>query len=84
MNSDIVYAGPQLEQLMEQLRSELEATPPLPGAFTPRSGDLCAAKFVDDQWYRAKIEKVSADSVTVYYIDYGNVSACIFILFIEL
>ncbi|PIK48262.1 putative nuclease domain-containing protein 1 [Apostichopus japonicus] len=65
-------SGPQLEQLMEQLRSELEATPPLPGAFTPRSGDLCAAKFVDDQWYRAKIEKVSADSVTVYYIDYGN------------
>ncbi len=36
------------------------------------SGDLCAAKFVDDQWYRAKVEKVSGSEVSVLYVDYGN------------
>ncbi|KAJ8031554.1 nuclease domain-containing protein 1 [Holothuria leucospilota] len=64
--------GAQLEKLMEQLRSELETNPPLPGAFTARSGDLCAAKFIDGQWYRAKIEKVSGGTVSIFYIDYGN------------
>lgn len=73
----VVHAGAKLEQLMEQLRSELESTPPLPGAYTPRTGDLCAAQFVDNQWYRAKIEKVSSTGVTIYYIDYGNVSVFI-------
>ena len=37
------------------------------------TGDLCAAKFVDGQWYRAKVEKKnSKDEVAVLYIDYGN------------
>ena len=36
------------------------------------SGDLCAAKFVDDQWYRAKVEKVTSNDVSVFYMDYGN------------
>ena len=36
-------------------------------------GDLCAAKFVDGQWYRAKVEKTSpSGDVSVLYIDYGN------------
>ena len=35
-------------------------------------GDLCAAKFVDGQWYRAKVEKVTSSEVSVLYIDYGN------------
>jgi staphylococcal nuclease domain-containing protein 1 len=35
-------------------------------------GDTCAAKFVDGSWYRAKIEKVSGNKVSVFYIDYGN------------
>lgn len=33
---------------------------------------MCAAKFVDDQWYRAKIEKMTPNDVSVLYIDYGN------------
>ena len=33
---------------------------------------MCAAKFVDNEWYRAKVEKVSGSDVTVLYIDYGN------------
>ena len=35
-------------------------------------GDLCAAKFVDDQWYRAKVERLSGTDVIVLYIDFGN------------
>jgi len=33
---------------------------------------MCAAKFIDGQWYRAKIEKISGPDVIVCYIDYGN------------
>ena len=33
---------------------------------------MCAAKFVDDQWYRAKVEKLSGKDATVIYIDFGN------------
>jgi len=58
--------------LMDGLRTEFATSPPLAGAYTPKKGDLCAAKFVDDQWYRARIEKMSATEVAVLYIDYGN------------
>jgi len=67
-----VTDGPALETLMEGLRTEFATSPPLAGAYTPKKGDLCAAKFVDDQWYRARIEKMSANEVAVLYIDYGN------------
>ena len=39
-------------------RAEFTTNPPLAGAFNPKKGDLCAAKFVDDQWYRARVEKM--------------------------
>lgn len=67
-----VETGPQLEKLMEQLRSDLMATPPLPGSYTPRRGDLCAAKFTDAEWYRARVEKIGATGVSVLYVDFGN------------
>ncbi|XP_067676667.1 staphylococcal nuclease domain-containing protein 1-like [Haliotis asinina] len=69
-----VEKGPELEKMMDELRSEMENNPPLKGAYTPKKGDKCAARFSqDDQWYRAKVEKVeSNDRVTVLYIDYGN------------
>ena len=67
--------GPQLEKLMEQLRSNMASNPPLPGSYSPKRGDLCAAKYSDDEWYRAKIEKINKDNtVNLLYIDYGNVS----------
>lgn len=45
------FSGPQLEKLMEQLRQEMESNPPLPGSYTPKKGDTCAAKFSQDgQW----------------------------------
>jgi len=64
--------GPALEKLMESLREEFTTNPPLAGAYQPKKNDLCAAKFVDDQWYRAKIEKTGATDAQVLYIDYGN------------
>jgi len=67
-----VSDGSALEQLMDNLREEFKSNPPLAGAYTPKKNDLCAAKFVDDQWYRAKVEKVGASEVQVLYIDYGN------------
>jgi len=61
------------EQMQSQLRAELAETPPLPGSITPRKNDVVASKFVDDQWYRARIEKVaSPEKIYVLYIDYGN------------
>ncbi|XP_076445232.1 staphylococcal nuclease domain-containing protein 1-like isoform X2 [Babylonia areolata] len=65
--------GPQLERLMEQLRQELETNPPLQGAYTPKRGDICAAKFsVDNQWYRAKVQKVEPGKAGILFIDFGN------------
>jgi staphylococcal nuclease domain-containing protein 1 len=61
---------------MEQLRGELTSNPPLPGSYKPKRGELCAAKFVDGEWYRAKVEKVQGNNVvSVLYIDFGNVSS---------
>nr|QBI71281.1 ebna2 binding protein P100 [Thermobia domestica] len=70
--AQFVEQGPKLEQLMEKLRQEFTANPPLTGAYTPKKGDLCASKFIDGEWYRARVEKVQGGKVSVYYIDYGN------------
>ncbi|KAK2712557.1 staphylococcal nuclease domain-containing protein 1-like [Artemia franciscana] len=64
--------GPKLEALMEQLRNEFEIHPPLAGAYTPKRGEMCAAKFVDGDWYRARVEKVTGQQVHVLYVDFGN------------
>ncbi|CAD6237210.1 GSCOCG00002195001-RA-CDS [Cotesia congregata] len=63
----------QVEGLLTRLRQELEENPPLPGAFSPKRGDLVAAKFSGDgEWYRAKVEKVAGTNISVLYVDYGN------------
>lgn len=66
--------GAKLEQLTVQLREELAARPPVPGAYTPKVGDLCVAKFsMDEEWYRAKVLSTqSSGNVTVLFVDYGN------------
>ena len=52
--------GGQLEKLMDDLHSELSNNPPLPGSYTARKGDLCAALFVDSNWY---VTETFVDSV---------------------
>lgn len=39
-----------IEQMMERLRASLSANPPVPGSYTARRGDLCAALFIDNNW----------------------------------
>lgn len=61
----------KLDSMLTKLRAELSSV--TIGAYTPKRGDLCAAKYsLDDQWYRAKVEKVAGNKVKVFYVDYGN------------
>uniref|UniRef100_A0A8C7ZN32 Staphylococcal nuclease domain-containing protein n=1 Tax=Oryzias sinensis TaxID=183150 RepID=A0A8C7ZN32_9TELE len=68
-----VETGAQLETLMETMRAEIAAHPPVEGSYSARRGDYCLAKFADGEWYRARVEKVESPAkVHVFYIDYGN------------
>jgi staphylococcal nuclease domain-containing protein 1 len=64
--------GPHLDALMDQMRNEFVSNPPLQGSYTPKKGDLCAAKFTDGEWYRVKVEKVTGNKASILYIDFGN------------
>lgn len=66
--------GARLESLMSRMHQEFASNPPIVGAYVPRRGALCAARFsADDNWYRGKIEKVLDDkTVHILYVDYGN------------
>lgn len=69
-----VDSGSKLEGLMSQMRTELEAQPPVPGAYTARVGELCVAKFSqDEEWYRARVLTAPSNgSCNVIFIDFGN------------
>ncbi|XP_054420521.1 staphylococcal nuclease domain-containing protein 1 [Pteronotus mesoamericanus] len=68
-----VETGTQLEKLMENMRNDIASQPPVEGSYVPRRGEFCIAKFVDGEWYRARVEKVESPAkVHVFYIDYGN------------
>ncbi|KAF0295232.1 Nuclease domain-containing protein 1 [Amphibalanus amphitrite] len=67
-----VDKGQELETMMEKMRAEMAANPPLPGAYRPKKNDQIAAKFVDNEWYRARVERVAQGQVSVIYVDYGN------------
>lgn len=65
--------GPDAERLNANLRQEFDSNPPNTGTYKPKKGDICAAKFTqDNEWYRAKVEKIQGNNVSVLYIDYGN------------
>lgn len=50
--AQLVDNRPQLEKLMEQLRQDMIANPPIPGAYTPNRNDMCAAKLTQEsEWY---------------------------------
>uniref|UniRef100_A0A8C9JZP5 Staphylococcal nuclease domain-containing protein n=1 Tax=Panthera tigris altaica TaxID=74533 RepID=A0A8C9JZP5_PANTA len=68
-----VETGTQLEKLMENMRNDIASHPPVEGSYAPRRGEFCIAKFVDGEWYRARVEKVESPArVHIFYIDYGN------------
>lgn len=68
-----VDKGPALDAMMAKMRQEFSSNPPLAGSYTPKKADLCAAKFsADNEWYRAKIDRVQGKNVTVTFVDYGN------------
>lgn len=65
--------GAKLEALMSKLRKEFQASPPTAGTYSPKRNELCAARFSEDnEWYRAKVERVQGQTATILYVDYGN------------
>ncbi|CAG9558149.1 unnamed protein product [Danaus chrysippus] len=72
--SQNIELGNKLETLMEKIHQEFTNNAPLPGSYVPRRGQICAARFtLDDQWYRARVEKLLDDKMAqIFYIDYGN------------
>uniref|UniRef100_A0A674CSG1 Staphylococcal nuclease domain-containing protein n=1 Tax=Salmo trutta TaxID=8032 RepID=A0A674CSG1_SALTR len=47
-----VETGTQLENLMETMRAEIAAQPPVEGSYAARRGDYCIANFsADGEWY---------------------------------
>lgn len=65
-----------LEKLMSDLSlHNRNAGNAAPAGFSPRTGDIVAAKWSEDnQWYRAKVKKASGTKkeATVVLMDYGN------------
>ncbi|CAF1092925.1 unnamed protein product [Adineta ricciae] len=62
-----------LEQLQTMLQVLLNQKA-LPDGYIPEEDDLLAARFsVDNEWYRARVEKIDENNqITVYFVDYGN------------
>ncbi|CAF2744030.1 unnamed protein product [Rotaria sp. Silwood2] len=65
--------GQKLEQLQTELREIFNRTKPT-GGYIPKKGELLAAcSTADNEWYRARVEKIEGNNrISVYYIDYGN------------
>lgn len=74
-----IESGAKLEALMDKIHQEFKTNAPLPGSLVPKRGQICAARFsLDDQWYRAKVEKLAeVKTAQIFYIDYGNREVCI-------
>jgi staphylococcal nuclease domain-containing protein 1 len=64
--------GQKLEQLQSELHEIFEQRKPV-GGHAVKKGELLAARFTaDNEWYRARVEKIEGNRVSVYFIDYGN------------
>jgi len=65
--------GAKVEQLQSKLREIFNQTKPV-GGHIPKKGELLAARFTgDNEWYRARVEKVEGTNrASVYFVDYGN------------
>ena len=65
--------GSKVEQLQTELRDIFNQTKPV-GGHAPKKGELLAARFAaDNEWYRARVEKIEPNNrISVYFVDYGN------------
>lgn len=65
--------GSKVEQLQSELRDMFAQTKPV-GGHTAKKGELLAARFTgDNEWYRARVEKIEGNNrISVYFVDYGN------------
>ncbi|UJR27196.1 hypothetical protein I4U23_008492 [Adineta vaga] len=65
--------GSKVEQLQTELRDIFNQTKPV-GGHAPKKGELLAARFTaDNEWYRARVEKIENNNrISVYFVDYGN------------
>ena len=52
---------------MDNVREEFGIIPQLSGVYQPMKNDLCAAKFVDDQWDRVKVDKIGVIQVIFFF-----------------
>merc|ERR1712183_647719 len=60
----------KLQEVMTKMRSSLNESPPLEGAFKPKRNELCCCRFSEDGlWYRAKIEKNAPCSTWITEIE---------------
>ncbi|KAI9299095.1 hypothetical protein K502DRAFT_298660 [Neoconidiobolus thromboides FSU 785] len=63
-------------ELLEKMMAEFSihhSTPISNNNFSPKVNLICSAKFsLDNQWYRAKVKRISGGKAEVLYIDYGN------------
>ena len=66
------FSADRLAELMDNMAAHYEVSLNQTGV-VPEVGLQCVARFTeDDGWYRAVVEAVDGDNVTVRYIDYGN------------
>jgi staphylococcal nuclease domain-containing protein 1 len=64
--------GKKVEQIQSELREIFEQRKPA-GGHASKKGELLSARFsADNEWYRARVEKIEGNRVSVYFIDYGN------------
>ena len=49
--AQLVDQGSKFEAMMAQMQVDLKESPPVQGAYTPKSRDMCIAKFDDGLWY---------------------------------
>ena len=70
----LLKTSASLDELMNGMFEYYESLSPQQEQLSePSVGEFCASKFsLDDGWYRAKVLDVKGNSVSVFYIDYGN------------
>ena len=70
----LLKTSASLDELMNGMFEYYESLSPQQEQLSePSVGEFCASKFsLDDGWYRAKVLDVKDNSVSVFYIDYGN------------